>query len=402
MTPVEMLRELQKEANKVAKYDVPSAEDKIAKYEKYSNLLRLHGHSNEVMDMFHKQLEEAINILPTEYQELGTYNILMQLFLDLEKVIKSDVFRAELKDSIELKPIPTFGTVPLSTFSAFITPTDNASMPLIVFSEKFFIFAHLISEAVGMGFYIFNSDDNMITITAQHDSLKEHISQNPIVMARSLDLLFAYALLDDPSITKHRFNTKFPSKYNEKIAIMLHKGFELFVVAHEYAHYLLGHTGLRNIDELLHGVHSSDCEEKYVDEIAADTLGAVLSSYHFLIEDSEYKPLSFLGAYLCIHCLGMLNKINNLKLGRDEDYHFSDTHPNSEIRRMFLRESVVGNDEMTLTFFDIIDFIISQIWEEFKKIWNEGIEIYGDSFMDKSLSREMFEDVQSEIYERYI
>jgi len=179
------------------------------------------------------------------------------------------------------------------------------------------------------------------------------------------------------------------------------RGFETFIAGHEYAHHLLEHKGVKNIADLDN--EKAFDADYYSQELDADSLGADLA-FTRMVLDGDDEELSLAGIYLGLKSIDLSERINNIRLYRNEDYYFSETHPAPIVRQeAFLdqaHEHSGGNDEWLQATVSI-DYVVEHMWDEFINVHNLFIEKFGEGYWETDEVDMLLQAIKSEVYDRY-
>lgn len=395
MKPEEYLEKIQREQ---AGGIEPNLEEQLNRY--INRLLK----TSEFM--LNKEQEDAIiekyklvaKTLPTKYQDISDYYILQERFLGLDEIIVNGEVRNFDGSLIKSKGIPAFGTIKMPHFNAFITPSEGSGEALVVFSENLILIAGIISKCVALTMPIEETKDGYIDFYTDIASIKENIEYKKDGIVHFIDLMFAYMLSNEPRYAKMFF----VGQLYAPIASIFCNGIESFIAGHEYAHHLLGHTGINNIDDMEN--ETAYRPESYLQEIEADTLGAEIARRRLVLNGND-EELSLAGIYLGLKSMNILSKLNNLKRNRNEDYHFSETHPSAQVRQRNFIDRIVKNENENMDLINGIDYIINCMWSEFRLMFDYALKIIGEDFwISKYIEdvEEKLEILRNEIKRKYL
>lgn len=182
------------------------------------------------------KLRATMKQLPTEYQELGWFEVLQDLY---ERIQKAAVLMSE-KNKFTFPDKLTYGTAAIDSFTAFVEDYNHDQDYLILVSDELFTFANLLSKSIGM-LLIDPSEktdaDGRLQFNLDTSHIDHMLMTNHEAVIRFADLIFAYA------ITNHASNAKqyTPEFSLATISSMFRESFELFILGHEYSHLLRGH-----------------------------------------------------------------------------------------------------------------------------------------------------------------
>jgi len=391
MKPEEYLEKIQREqANGIE----PDQEEQL---NRYINRLLI---TKEFM--LNKEQEQAIiekyklvaSMLPTKFQDISDYYILQERFLGLDEIIKNGEVRNPDSSLIKSKGIPVFGTIKMPQFNAYIEPSEDSAEALVVFSENLLLLAGMISKCIALAMPIDETDEGLIDFYTDIDSIKANIEYKKDGVAHFLDLMASYMLTYEPRFAKMFF----VGPLYAPIASIFCNGIESFVAGHEYAHHILGHTGINSVDNIEN--EAAYKPESYSQELEADTLGADIARRRLVLNGND-EELSLAGIYLGLKSMQLLNKITNFRHYRDEDYYFSKSHPSAQIRQKNFIDHFVKNEEGSSELIDGIDFVVDYMWREFKSVYNDVLIIAGDNWGGAEIILENLQLFKNEINKKY-
>jgi hypothetical protein len=238
--------------------------------DEYQNYLRR-------SEMLHKKYPS-----PSKYQDKGSYGILL---------LSEDILRSHLQKKNIVLPQSTLGTLPIGVLNGYTIKANNNDY-LIIFQDGLFHYLNLLTkvilqalpqshEGVGMG----------IIYTGR--ILREF----PEVQFRFEDLFEGYLIYGNPRYALPYYKNIPDPRYFQNLLTNA----EVFLLAHEYSHVLLGHLDA-----------PPDNREKFFDnEFDADKKGFELLSKIIPKENTKgYALLSigmmFYGLNLIEHSISVL------------------------------------------------------------------------------------------------
>lgn len=317
-----------------------------------------------------------------KYEKNTTYQLLKECVSKIdtpaikEKIIQD--FKIREQDNLIF---PVWGTVPAYEFSAEICPFDS-NIKLIMISDAVFTSAYLLVKIIDN--IMFSRDDTGLPeFNLTYEDMRKHLNENYILQQRFNDFLGSIFFCKTPIFAKQYFNEASIFR-----SVML-DGFEIFVVAHEYAHSLCGHMNKRymsanGISKVLSYAEVEMVCHEWEDEFEADSIGAYITLMAIKYNDFS-KWVRFMGIYLCLSMMELQEKISALK---ECKISFSRTHPPAlERKKMLLKKFFPkGKPEV----YDNIDKILDELWNTFlltlKKVTMKTLKRYGPEAANLSLS----------------
>jgi len=191
MTPQELLEKIQNAQHGGIEVD---QEDKLNRYINRLRNTREFELTAEQQEKMIESLRRAAQSLPTKFQDISSYNILLDRFLGLQDVLGDGNVQFEGQWNVKPKSIPVFGTVVMPRFNAFITPTEDTNDALIIFSESLITFARTISKCISLAMPISLGEDDMVYFSTDVEQVKASLAQNQDTISYFVDLMFSYML----------------------------------------------------------------------------------------------------------------------------------------------------------------------------------------------------------------
>lgn len=335
---------------------------------------------------------EKINSI-TEYQNPRQYETIKK-YTDLIDEIKHEILNSE---KISNKSIPVWGTVNMHQFSAQILPPQENVGNIILVSSGLMTYALLISKVIAKSFPIIRNNGEM-SIEIDKDTIISNVKKNPEIELRFIDLMLSYLLTGEPI----RARPYMMEQFLNYVATPMIVGFECFIVAHEYSHYLLGHLDKKIYD--IKPVVSSNIKVEEIihnweDELSADTLGIRLTIK--AIEKSQLnRDLGLVGIFACFKSFDLFERLNFISRNDDiKKVIFSETHPPviSRIQNFMkiLPEDGKG-DYLILTIDILIDYLWNKMLQTLDKLGMNKLLIE-----KKDLSEINLKEWQKIIYKYY-
>jgi len=290
--------------------------------------------------------------IPSKYQDTLSYLDIYEIFeniIDVKQFFSVEPFHSKFKN-LE-NEIPIFGTIPSNHFTALVTAKNDDADEIILVSDGLINFAFYLCSIIGSFFPI--SKNHPLTISGlflEESFIKEEICR------LNLKEDF-YCLLLSYYFTKKCPTNKLMNDNTIPMTEALVEGFLHFVVAHEYCHFLLGHTSRDNNCQSFSEDSKISLKSKY-DELEADIFGAMFTDLILNKKHIPY-PLSVVGIDLCLRSFELFERFNDLNHTQD------DTHPEYIIRRENMNSFFQRSD---INFLFSIDLIIDLLLEDFDTI----------------------------------
>ncbi len=314
------------------------------------------------LDFFQlKNYFNDISDIPTKYQSPSNYALLRILVKKIEKVTQehSDTLKKLYK--INLVKFPIYGSIPMGDFSAQVVGCGTESEILMLFCEGLFGMANLVCKAVAQCFPETNTDDNQSSFSINIDNVKDLIKKDKTAMARFTDIILAYSFKHNPYCAKQYII----DRERFRLVELLRNAFEIFVVAHEYAHLCLGHISKESTKRKTD--ISNDYDRviySWAEELSADLLAAQIT-----VLSADDPALGMAGIWICFDVMDTLDTLyinDNDERSILQQYS---THPPAQIRKDNIKNAIENKDCFPLL--ETIDFIFS----EFNQFSNRMLQI---------------------------
>ena len=323
----------------------------------YADMLRqLLGKDDISVEASWVEAELDSVVLSTEYQDPYTYHTLFRIVQDIEK-IKGEV----LEDAGLNVEMPYFGTVEHMAFSAEVC-SSQCSEKLILISNGLFTFAHLMAKVVALALPIVEEGERLGFSTKEED-IQRNLEEHPEGKLRFFDLMLACLMTNAPPSARQYL---VENRLNMLVNIV-RDSFEIFVVAHEYAHAALGHLDDKNIHKTagLEDIAADDLKQifhSWEEELEADLCGAALT-LRVMGERGIEPYMAMLGIIVCTNSFELFEKIEMLRSGDPEQRKVSRSHPPGLLREKLLEKEIFEDRETVL--FETVDAVFGHLWEEF-------------------------------------
>lgn len=281
--------------------------------------------------------------MPTDFQDPFYYDMISNIFMSLEEIVQENSL--EFNGSpICSKPIPMFGTVDATGYNAFITSCDE---PLIVFNNDLLIFTDRVQRIFTLEYWLYVNQ----SLTPR---IKEVLTRNFIDMmvcfGCGVDLTYVLAVeacnednwdefrkFNIPKEVISPFSCIYNTQYN-RFSDKVRSSAYLWIVAHEYAHLLLGHldsSGRETVNRYINGVAVKETSFQWKDEFDADSLAA---SIVMLSDDVYWKISGIYLALMCINLSGFTHKLGVENTHPPVDQRINNLMPIIERNRKYLIE----------------------------------------------------------------
>jgi len=291
MNAHELLRSIQLAGNRV----------RSNKGDLYETIRQL---KNTKYDFIIERKKQDNEEMPTDYQDSHFYYMAKIAFDILVNSVESEKIIFKNRE-ITSRPLPLYGTVDFDSFNAFIATDDGAT--IIALNNGLLKFTQKIIELVAKEHYlrsknIFNiARQELFTRNFIDVMISFHIYADSY-FAIPLDLCGVKSvddLKDDNKVDEHLSSEI--GLYDETYLPFLcdiEDATYLWIVAHEYAHLLLGHLdGKEPTTKKLNDIDVQAIDFSWQQEYDADSLGAVIAMQSFSSLNQVH------GIYLALICL---------------------------------------------------------------------------------------------------
>lgn len=249
------------------------------------------------------------------------YSILGERVLELKKAAANLGYVDEF-DSI------CFATIPGGGLDAYSFRSNAAEEFGVVVPEGFFHLTNLLCRLVIL-LQPWTPTPSGLVYTPRASMDQFLLPANPYCHFRHADMFRAYFLHGDP-VAALPYKTALP--YQDRLAYLL-VGTEIYLLAHEVAHILLGH---------LSDAPSAPSPER---ELEADELALRITTEYFRSEGDFPEARASLCATLFLSMTKMWeNSLHSLLDAEIDQQHLS-THPPFEERARFFADSMKGGSE---------------------------------------------------------
>jgi hypothetical protein len=313
----------------------------------------------ELVKTFIGELAKQTEQVPTPYEEPGWYAVMENLSEDIGK----SADEAELV----IPTNPLLGTLPTGQINAMTLRVPGSDDYLIIFEWQLFLFALLLSKAVARALPLRQTEDEGFSFSAQKDDIAQRIDSDKSVVYRFADVLLAYAATGQPS----RAQPYLPEVHYGRLAEVLRRSMELFVMGHEYAHIILGHLSTAQSTETKLS-EAEMLEYSWGQEYEADLMGSSLMM-RVMARDGMDASLSYWGCDFFFSAIDVMDKAVSVLNGEEETAMKLGSHPPTKERREMLRQllpEMIGekhaNDALGLS--RILEDVTDLLWQRTRPV----------------------------------
>lgn len=290
-------------------------------------------------------------------------------------------------DCVE-QDMPLFGTVEFDLFYAQIRCPNSNMPPIILFYSGIIQFAHNITNVLTKAFPIQEMDGEKITFIMEPEKVRDCIKNNKWIEKRFTDIMlsiFFYGNVDLCDVSQPE-NDYLYRLFSNSLA----DSFLTFIVAHECAHYYLGHLdnaaakGIVTVGKVQYENLIPDWEQ----EFDADYIGALLT-IPVLLERKMDIQVILGGMYVAMWTLSIIESLQ-IKNGKGES-----THPPAKERLLYIKEKLQAIMQNDLQILDIYDALFSVLWERFTII---SKEVEDNVLASRPAAEVTYEQIRNIIY----
>ncbi len=345
MNAKEFLKLLQKKHNSLQNFQIDYEEFKKI----YINVFGSIKNEESFKNNFSLSMEKNPEIT-SDYQNDIYYTYIKESVKPISELIKNQRQLIFYGNKIELIPIPTFGTLEMTTHCAFTVAPDND--PLIVISEGLIDllqeFSTLVAASILYGIYNENIQENII---------RHYIDF--IICIMFYNNKFAANLW----ILENEVDENFMPLKDELFRTSL-----LFIFAHEYSHLILGHIG-KSKTITINDINVNIQNYSWKQEFDADLLGTRIALSN--------RPLSKLTSIFLA--------LESLQLSSIYVMHDTKTHPALIKRLTSIREYAAKNgyDPVSCYMFEmLVEPMAVQVKLFIKYINENNMHIGNDNLLE--------------------
>jgi hypothetical protein len=306
------------------------------------------------------QVELESTSLPNPRDEPFTHRIVQELCNAVESACR--------KAKIPLRGGIAFGVSPTFDLNAEQHAVPTTETSIVQLSAGFISFCSHLSKAMAMSIPHESTGDAM-KLDYNPDEVLKRIGSDVELKRLWLEVFGAYAYGDGP-LNVELHIVPYPHSLTR---ILLLRGFELFAVAHEYAHHIAGHGVLESL-----GVGGDPGSANQ--EIEADMFAIALCRY---MEQEIHQPnillVSGSAPAVLLKCLDYVRRTRRIFAGSEPAQEPSSTHPKTEERVVAIDSYVDGiPPEVASKFQEMrrdLCMIIDSVWARLRPLY---IRMYDD------------------------
>lgn len=256
---------------------------------------------------------------------------------------------------------PLFGTVEFNMFYAQISCPNSSMPPIILFYSGIIQFAHDITNVLTKAFPIQVRNGEKIVFGMEPEKIRNIIQSNKWIERRFTDIAFSiffYGNVGMCDVSQPEDDYIYRDFSNA-----LADSFLTFIVAHECAHYYLGHLGtdaakgIVTVGEVQYESIIPDWEQ----EFDADYIGALLA-IPVLLEKNMDIQVILGGIYIAMWILSIMESLR-IKEGEGKT-----THPPAKDRLLQVKKKLQNIMQDDLCMLEIYDMFFSVLWDRFTVI----------------------------------
>jgi hypothetical protein len=296
------------------------------------------------------------------FEEPAMYKIMLNLAAQIEGAVNDLSFKLPSK--------PIIGTLPTSELNARFFHVPESDQYLIIFDYGMFIFALLLSKIVSMAFPLTHGENNTIKFVLDDEAIDKQLAENSVIVQRFQELFTAHILYGSPA--KAPAYTLDKNYY--KVAQMLWKLMELFIIGHEYGHFILGHTDSPKAEVTMVGEKTKAFLPVWNQELDADAIGLSLL-LRASTQGGTDPAFCFCGVNLLLSCSDIIDRAwSMVKYGNENHRQSQETHPPSHVRCERLRETLRswlpdGQAETLIRVGGKVERIVEQLWKRTRPVF---------------------------------
>jgi hypothetical protein len=246
----------------------------------------------EIAKKYHIKKKDVLDklqslTLSTRYEHPVSFSILKDNIYTVEEQLK--------KNGIGFKA-PKYGTLPTTKLNASTNITFPES-PLIIVNSGVFNFCHELLK-IAFKTIEFSADKHQVSITYSDEILDDLIAHDQDLIVKFSRALEDYA---NNRVIKSQYTA---DTLQANLEIGLVSCMEIFILAHEYGHMILGHKSIENEDlEVRSGNRNTEKSLNIVlnswqQEIEADFFGIIILDSYLQSNPSEFDSLLKFAPYI--------------------------------------------------------------------------------------------------------
>jgi hypothetical protein len=303
----------------------------------------------QLLGILRKRQRTAV---PSPYEDPFVRSLLTDLVRAVQRVCRTSALRLPPGDF-------AFGVLPTSEVNAVVIRVPSGRGAVVAVDLGTFLFIHLMAKAISSFIPYKGMKIGRPTFSLDRTEVDSRFQANESGRRRFLELVVAYLLFGSPFSAPQYFQRG----YQDNIASLLRHTAEMFIVAHEYAHLILGHIkiqknartrllkkNLRVIDVSVH---------RWKQELLADNLALQIVVAHNQ-RGGLPLPLAYWGVDFFFSAIDIIDRASGIGESR--------THPSARIRRHLIRywtrkNHSRGRDAVELG--KLTEHIFSLLWRKY-------------------------------------
>lgn len=307
----------------------------------------------------------------SRYEDPFGYSIVESLDRQIKDVLDAG--------AIKLDSIPVFGTLPTLRVNARTFAVPGSDLVVIAFEDQMFEFALLFTKAAAYTLPGKRGADGGAQFSTAKDDIRKRIETDPEPLKRFQEVLMAYIFGGRPGLAPQYFQ----GEPHASAANALRESMELFILGHEYGHFIAHH--LREGRQIKAAIGSEEVTEivrSWADEFEADAYGLQLSVAAMRRAKVDLA-LSYWGCDFFFTTLDIIDRALRLvATGEETDPDLADatrrSHPPAPWRRDQLRKAVKafegGAASEPLALAESLQFAMELMWEKTRPLFVQAHE----------------------------
>ena len=317
------------------------------------------GNDEVSFEAFQRQARlEALgspDLIPSAWQHPSSYLLMSRMVKEIEDALDRWGVKPEL--------LPVFGSLPTGRVNGVTLAVPGTRAAIVLLEDGLFGFANLAAKAIVRVFPLESDDGERVRFSMATTDWQQQLASTPEIVERFSDVLFAYILGGHP----HKARPYLPDPGYDEPSTLLRESMELFVMGHEYAHFLCGHVHAPSVGRTKLG--DLDVEEirtNFRRELEADVRGLDIMLDVMGARGVDLS-LSLWGADFFFECIDFIQRAVRLVATGKASVPASTTHPPPALRRKFLHDVLRHNlsDEHVAGAFEVcgtLHAIFEALW----------------------------------------
>lgn len=262
----------------------------------------------------------------SQFQDPAWHSLLRNLTGQLDEVL--------VQRNLKMNPHPIFGSLPTGRVNGMAIRVPRSDELIVLIEEGLFGFFNLAAKAVSRAFPFTGTVDGKLQFSSAQEDLDRELVSKPEISERYTELILAYVVGGHPHMAKPYL----PEPNYDGISALLRESTELFVVGHEYGHFLSGHLSQDATQKAKLGEEATDeIMTNWNQEFEADVRGLELM-LAAMGQKGYDLSLSFWGADFFFGCIDTIERaVSIIQTGVVSPQH-STTHPPTLMRRQLLHQ----------------------------------------------------------------